>query len=127
MIDAIEGIMIMVSDQQKALDFYTRKLGFEKKLDTDVSGYRWIIVGPTNSKTVFSLVDPINMGNLSNEDIKHAKKKIGSPTGVWFYTKEIQTTYKDLKSKDVKITKPEKQIWGGIMSTIYDQDENSFH
>ena len=40
MIDKIEGITIMVSDQQKALEFYTKKLGFDVKLDTDTAGYR---------------------------------------------------------------------------------------
>ena len=52
MIDEIEGMTVMVSDQQKALEFYTEKLGFESKLDTDVTGFRWIVVGPPNSKTV---------------------------------------------------------------------------
>jgi len=32
----------------------------------------------------------------------------------------------ELKSKGVEITEPAKQIWGGIMSTIYDQDKNSY-
>ena len=30
-IDEIEGVTVMVSDQQKALEFYTKKLGFTKK------------------------------------------------------------------------------------------------
>ena len=57
MIDEIEGTMVMVSNQQKALEFYTQKLGFEKKVDVETK-YRWIAVGPKNSKTVISLVDP---------------------------------------------------------------------
>ena len=90
MIDEIEGITIMVSDQQKALEFYTQKLGFEKKLDTDVAGYRWVVVGPKNSNTVISLVDSAQMKNESQEKIEHTKKKIGTSTGIWFYTKDIK-------------------------------------
>ena len=56
MIDEIEGVMVMVSNQQAALNFYTNKLGFEKKVDTSVTKYRWIVVGPKNSNTVLSLV-----------------------------------------------------------------------
>jgi len=50
MIDEIEGIVVMVYDQQKALKFYIQKLGFEKKLDTDIAGYSWIAISPKNSK-----------------------------------------------------------------------------
>jgi catechol 2,3-dioxygenase-like lactoylglutathione lyase family enzyme len=35
---------VMVEDQQKALDFYTRVLGFRKKMDFPVGEYRWITV-----------------------------------------------------------------------------------
>ena len=35
---------VMVDDQQKALDFYTRVLGFLPKHDIPVGEYRWITV-----------------------------------------------------------------------------------
>ena len=124
MIDEIEGIIVMVSDQQKALEFYTQKLGFEKKIDNDVAKYRWIVVGPKNSNTVISLVNPTLMKDWPPEAIQQAKLRIGTTTGIWFYTKDIDTTYRELKSKQVEITKPEKQVWGGVMSSIYDQDKN---
>ena len=126
MIEQIEGIMVMVSDQQKALEFYTKRLGFEAKLDTEDSGYRWIVVGPKDSKTVLSLVNPSKMKDESQENIEHTKKQIGTPTGIWFYSKDIETAHEELKSKGVEITKPEKQNWGGVMCTVYDQDKNSF-
>ena len=126
MIDEIEGIVVMVSNQQKALEFYTQKLGFTKKLDTDEAGYRWIVVGPKDSNTVLSLVDSDQMKNESQEKIENAKKKIGTPIGIWFYTKDIDATYTELKSKGVEITKPEKQSWEGMMSSLCDQDRNSY-
>ena len=126
MIDEIEGIMVMVSNQQEAVEFYTQKLDFEKKIDTDVAKYRWVVMGPKNSNTVISLVDPASMKEWSQETIDNAKKRIGESTGIWFYSKDIDETYKKLKSNGVEITEPTKQIWGGIMSTIYDQDRNSF-
>jgi predicted enzyme related to lactoylglutathione lyase len=63
---------------------------------------------------------------MSQEELEIAKKNIGRNTGVWFYTSDIQSTYEELKSKDVDITKPEKQEWGGIMSLVKDQDGNIF-
>lgn len=40
MIEEIEEIVVTVSNQQKAVEFYTQKLGFTKKLDADEAGYR---------------------------------------------------------------------------------------
>ena len=126
MIDEIEGVIVMVSDQQKALEFYTEKLGFAKKLDTFEAGFRWIVVGPDDSKTVISLVDPATMKDWAERVPDDPEKRVGQPTGVWFYSKNITRTYQKLKSDGVKITEPKRQVWGGIMCTVYDQDKNSF-
>jgi lactoylglutathione lyase len=61
---------------------------------------------------------------LTNEDIEQAKKEIGTTTSLWFYTKDINNTYKELQKKEVNITEPKQQDWGGIMSQIKDQDNN---
>ena len=127
MIDKIEGITVMVSNQQKALDFYIQKLGFDVKLDTDTAGYRWIVVGPKNSDTVISLVDLSQLEKNSEfKEMKKSESRIGTNTGIWFYAKDIISNYIELKSKEVEITKPVKQIWGGTMCTVYDQDKNSY-
>ncbi|HEX7101275.1 MAG TPA: VOC family protein, partial [Nitrolancea sp.] len=38
----IEITSIMVDDQEKALQFYTKKLGFIKKRDDPMGGARWL-------------------------------------------------------------------------------------
>ena len=35
---------VFVSDQNKALDFYTKTLGFVKKADVGAGNYRWLTV-----------------------------------------------------------------------------------
>ena len=46
------GISIPVSDQQKALEFYTEKLGFVKKRDIPVGeGNRWLTVVSKDSQS----------------------------------------------------------------------------
>ena len=115
----------MVSNQQKALEFYTLQLGFEKKVDVENENFRWIVVGPKNSKSVISLIEPERMKHWTDERINQAKNRIGTPTGIWFFTKNIDDVYHDLKSKDVEISPPKKETWG-IMSDFYDQDKNSF-
>lgn len=47
---------IFVDDQQKALDFYTNVLGFEKSQDIPVGEFRWISVkSPEGGETELSL------------------------------------------------------------------------
>jgi len=40
----IELTSIFVNDQNKALDFYTKTLGFVKKADVSAGKYRWLTV-----------------------------------------------------------------------------------
>ncbi|MEO0574681.1 MAG: VOC family protein [Pseudomonadota bacterium] len=52
---------IFVEDQQKALDFYTNVLGFEKKQDIPVGEYRWMtVVSPEGGDTELSLEPNVN-------------------------------------------------------------------
>lgn len=131
MIDTIGGIVVIVSDQHKAVEFYTQKLGFELKTDmffgsSSSSGIRWVEVAPKASQSTISLM-VANAQLMSNEgEIEAAKKGIGTETGIWFYSDDITSTYGELKKKGVDISAPEKQEWGGIMSKFKDQDGNSF-
>jgi predicted enzyme related to lactoylglutathione lyase len=50
---------IMVDDQTKALDFYTKILGFEKKHDIPVGEYRWItVVSPAGKDDLELSLEP---------------------------------------------------------------------
>jgi lactoylglutathione lyase len=123
MIDNIGGIVIFVSNQAKAIEFYTQKLGFDVKGEYPYKKTKWVEVGPKTSTTTISLMEP-HPDIMTNEEIEQAKKEIGTMTTLWFYTKDINNTYKELQEKGVNITEPKKQDWGGIMSQIKDQDNN---
>jgi len=77
------------------------------------------------SESTLSIMEP-NSQMMSPEELELAKKTIGRNTGVWFFSSDIQSTYEELKSKGVDITKPEKQEWGGILSLVKDLDGNVF-
>ena len=124
-INTIGGAIIMVTDQQKALDFYTQKLGFEEKENNDYETYKWIEVRPKGSDVPISLVNP-SIINAEPEIKEKLKAKIGIDTGIWLYAKDINAVYERLKSNEVEITKPEKAPWGAIMCEFYDQDKNKF-
>jgi lactoylglutathione lyase len=125
MINTIGGIVIMVSDQAQAVKFYTEKIGFDIRLNVPLYGGKWIEVAPKDSESTLSIMEP-NSQMMSPEELERAKKTIGRNTGVWFFSSDIQSTYEELKSKGVDITKPEKQEWGGILSLVKDLDGNVF-
>lgn len=125
MINTIGGIVIMVSDQAQAVKFYTEKIGFDIRLNVPFYGGKWIEVAPKDSESTLSIMEP-NSQMMSPEELELAKKTIGRNTGVWFFSSDIQSTYEELKSKGVDITKPEKQEWGGILSVVKDLDGNVF-
>jgi lactoylglutathione lyase len=121
MIDSIGGIVIFVSNQAKTIELYTQKLGFNIKGEYPYKNIKWVEVAPKNSTTTISLMEP-NNDMMTNEEIKQAKKEMGTMTNFWCYTKNINDTYKELLEKRVHITEPKKQDGGGIMSQIKDQD-----
>ncbi len=125
MIDTIGGKVVMVSNQNLAIDFYVNKLGLQKKVDMEFGPMRWIEIAPKNSESTISLMEP-STKFMQPEAVEMAKRTIGTPTGLWFYTNEIQGTFAELKAKGVDISQPEKQEWGGTMSTIKDQDGNEY-
>ena len=52
---------IFVDDQEKALNFYTNILGFEKKNDVPVGDFRWLTVtGKANPNGTELLLEPSN-------------------------------------------------------------------
>ncbi len=52
-------VVIPVSDQDRALEFYTGKLGMEKRSDTPFgNGDRWVEVAPAGATTTLALTIP---------------------------------------------------------------------
>ena len=52
---------VFVDDQDKALKFYTEKLGFIKKLDIPAGNYRWLtVVSPDEPDGVQLVLEPNN-------------------------------------------------------------------
>jgi predicted enzyme related to lactoylglutathione lyase len=57
MIDKVSIVAVVVRDQDRALAFYTEKLGFEKRQDYGQKGRpRWLTVAPPGSELEFALV-----------------------------------------------------------------------
>ena len=52
-------VIVPVSDQDRALEFYLDKLGFEKRVDTSFGeSERWVEVAPPGAATTIAIVPP---------------------------------------------------------------------
>ena len=58
-ISQVGRVIIPVSDQDKALEFYVGTLGFEKRADTPFGdGDRWLEVAPAGSAAAIAIMPP---------------------------------------------------------------------
>lgn len=103
MIKRIKFLGISVRDQDRALAFYTEKLGFRILTDQQFSPtQRWIELSIAGAETGIVLFTP-----EGHED------RIGAFINTSWEVDNVEKTYADLASKGVEFSKPpEKQAWG---------------
>ena len=58
-ISKLATVVVPVSDQERAIEFYVETLGFEKRTDVPFgNGYRWVEVAPADAVTTIAIVPP---------------------------------------------------------------------
>jgi len=67
MIQRMSHTSIYVLDQDDALEFYTKKLGFEVRTDATMGDFRWLTVGPKEQTDLEIVLMPIRAGMTWNE------------------------------------------------------------
>ena len=129
MITRITHFTIYVIDQDRAIDFYTNKLGF--KVVTDVpmpGGDRWFTVCTPEQPDIELILSPITRGKAKNEDTSTLRTLIeNGKFGLGLFTsKDIFATYEELKAKGVVFTKaPAHEVYG-LEATFKDDSGNWF-
>jgi predicted enzyme related to lactoylglutathione lyase len=116
MIKQIKFVSIPVADQNRALDFYTDKLGFTIITDQPFDGkQRWIELRiPKADTRVVLFTTPGD------------EKRIGSMMPVSYECEDIDATYQELKGLGVEFDgPPEKQPWG-TYAMFKDSEGNRF-
>ena len=115
MIKAIKFCSIPVADQDRALDFYTSKLGFVVATNQEMGPQRWIEVRIPGADTRIVLFT-----TPGHED------RIGTFAGISFVTDNVEATYKELLAKGVEfLQKPKTEPWG-TSAVFKDSEGNSF-
>ena len=89
---------VFVNDQAKALEFYTSKLGFQKKVDEPAGEYKWLTVG--HPQDDFELLLESN-AHPAAKTFQEAIFNNGI-AATMFFVDDIDKEYEELKSKGVK-------------------------
>ncbi len=106
----IGHITLLVFDIDEALNFYTEKLGFVKKVDTTIwFGTRWVTVSPTDQPDIeLTLV----LADTQEKELA-VGKQAGDHIFMTLQTDDFERDYNLLKSRGVEfVMHPETQSWG---------------
>lgn len=88
----IGTVMVPVADQDRAIEFYTEKLGFELRADTPFgNGDRWVEVAPVGAATTVALVLP-----MEGQDV-------GIESRVAFRSQDVEADHATLREAGVDV------------------------
>jgi catechol 2,3-dioxygenase-like lactoylglutathione lyase family enzyme len=113
-IDRFACITVAVTDQDEALQWFTEKLGFVKRVDLPGRGVRFLTVSPRNQPDLQLI--------LASWFPQHIGK---NPTAV-LYTDDCRKTYEDLKEQGVVFTEGPEQRPFGLQAVFKDLHGNSY-
>jgi catechol 2,3-dioxygenase-like lactoylglutathione lyase family enzyme len=108
MIKQIKFVSVPVADQDRALDFYTEKLGFTIITDQPFDDkQRWIELRVPKAETRVVLF-------TTDED----KGRIGTFMNMSYTCDDLQSTYEELKKRGFEFENPPKKNIGGTSPSL---------
>ena len=114
----IKWTKLYVDDQEKALTFYTEKLGFQKKADFSQGNYRWLtVISPEDPEGVELVLE--SNANPAGKAYQEALREKGQPAAQ-FLVNDVQTEYDRLVAKGVKFTKGVTSTTGSVIAMLDD-------
>jgi predicted enzyme related to lactoylglutathione lyase len=114
----IKWTAIYVDDQEKALKFYTEKLGFQKKSDFSNGNYRWLTVTSSEEPdgVELQLESTANTIGKTYQQGLHGKNMPSAN----FLVKDVQAEHDRLAAAGVKFTKPVTNTTGSVIAVLDD-------
>src|ERR1700733_589612 len=112
----IKFVTIPVQDQDRAVAFWTKKVGFQIGTDRPMGpGRRWIELKIPGGQTGIALFTPPGQ-----------EERIGTFTGVSFATDDVEKAYAEMVERGVEFVKPPKKEEWGTAAIFKDPDGNTF-
>jgi uncharacterized glyoxalase superfamily protein PhnB len=128
----LANAQLWVHDQDEALDFYTKKLGFEVRSDVTVpelGNFRWLTVSPPGQDdvaiTLMAIPGPPVMDEATAAQVRELMAK-GFAGTVFLTTDDARASYEELRGRGVEFTEEPEERPYGIDSGFRDPSGNSF-
>ncbi len=113
----ISVMSVTVTDQARALEFYTGTLGFVLKNDIPVGEYRWLtVVAPDHPDGVELLLEPDD--HPADKQFQRALKQDGIPAAS-FAVDDVAAAYAELETAGVVFTQPPTPM-GPVITAVLD-------
>jgi predicted enzyme related to lactoylglutathione lyase len=109
---------IYVSDQEKALRFYTQVLGFVKKSDFSNGPFRWLTVGSAEEPNGPELQLALN-SNPAAKAYQQAIFEQGQPAAL-FNVDDVQREHDRIKPLGAEFTMPPTKVTGSTIAMLND-------
>jgi catechol 2,3-dioxygenase-like lactoylglutathione lyase family enzyme len=108
---------VFVDDQDKALSFYTEKLGFVKKTEMPVGEFKWLtVVSPEDPDGVELVLEPSD--HPAVKPFKDAIVADGIPY-TSFAVADVQAEYERLSARGVKFVQQPTSM-GPVTTAVFD-------
>jgi catechol 2,3-dioxygenase-like lactoylglutathione lyase family enzyme len=126
----IGSVQFLVRDQDEALEFYTKKLGWEVRSDVTMPDwhFRWLSVGPVGQDDVALVLLPVPGPPILDEadSSRLADLVAKGATGTLFLTTDdCQATYDELSARGVSFNDPPTPQPYGIDTSFRDPSGNN--
>jgi uncharacterized glyoxalase superfamily protein PhnB len=128
----ISTAQVWVHDQDEALEFYTKKLGFEVRQDVtlpEMGDFRWLTVGPAGQPDIAVVLMAIPGPPVMDPDTAQQVSDLmgkGFAGTVFLTTEDCQAAYEDLRARGVEFTETPEERPYGIDCGFRDPSGNHF-
>jgi predicted enzyme related to lactoylglutathione lyase len=109
---------VYVDDQERALGFYTKVLGFAKKADVTNGPYRWLTVASHEQPDGTQLQLAPN-DNPAAKAYQQAIFQQGQPAAM-FFTDDVKAEYERIKARGAEFTMPPTDVTGSTIAMLND-------
>ena len=107
----VETVMVPVSDQDAAIDFYVDTLGFENRADVPFGdANRWVEVAPRGGATTIALVEP------------REGESAGIETRVALGTSDVDADHASLRERGVDVDAEVMRMGGPVPPMFFFRD-----
>ena len=112
MLKRIKFVALPVTDQSRALEFWTKKIGLKVFTDQTMGDMRWIELKLPGADTMLVLH-------------KTDERAPGGAPSISFVADDVKATYDELRARGVEFTQPPKKEHWGEYAAFTDSEGNA--